>query len=125
MFGKNAVKYALSIAAAVAVAASADTTSASQTGLEKITGLTVHHQGPNHVIVRMTNVIPQAQRPACHHSWFDRHYVFDVATNKGRAMLSLLTSAYLAGKSAVVFGGLTCTTVGGDVIETATSVDLR
>jgi hypothetical protein len=92
--------------------------------IRKITRLTVHHAAPNHVIVRMTSVIAQAQRPSCHHSWFDRHYVFDISTNEGRAMLSLLTSAYLAGKTAIVWGGSTCSNVGGDIIETATSVDL-
>jgi hypothetical protein len=124
MVAKNVVKYALSIVAALTVGAFADSTSASMSPMEKITELAIHMNGANHAIVRMTNVIPQAQRPACHQTWWDRQYIFDVSTARGRAMLSVLTSAYLAGKPAQVNGANTCTTVGPDIIETANGVRL-
>jgi hypothetical protein len=74
--------------------------------------------GSNYANVQVTG--SAGTRPACHAAGADL-YGFDISTDKGKAMFSLLQSAMLAGK-AVGFGGTsTCTAVCTDpwcVMET-------
>ncbi|HKY37315.1 MAG TPA: hypothetical protein VJN18_15335 [Polyangiaceae bacterium] len=125
MFGKSFIKYVTSMAAALLVGAFASGSSASVSAYEKIASLTVFRHGTNHVVVGMTTNIPAAQRPTCHEDWdWERQYVFDVSTSKGKALLSLLMSAYLAGKSVTVAGTGSCVTVGTYVLETVGEASL-
>ncbi|HKY37317.1 MAG TPA: hypothetical protein VJN18_15345 [Polyangiaceae bacterium] len=119
---KTAAIKRASLLAALATTAISGAPAASSSGNEKLTELTIHYAGTNVALVRTTNVVAQVNRPGCHQTWFDRHYMFDVSTSKGKAMFSQLTAAYLAGYSVVLQGGANCTTAGGDVVETLTGV---
>jgi hypothetical protein len=63
-------------------------------------------------------------RPSCHNGG-TTEYAFDVSTNKGRALLSIAQAALLAGKYVSIIGGSTCTTIGGQSIETLQTLTLN
>ncbi len=68
-------------------------------------------------------------RPACHNAAYTTHYAFDISTAKGKALLSTLEAAMLAGKTVTVnyVSTGTCTTLAGtgssgDQLETLDSL---
>jgi hypothetical protein len=52
------------------------------------------------------------------------YFAFDVSTSKGKALLSVLLSAYLAGKGVGVQGAGSCTNAGAVTLETVSKVTL-
>ena len=102
---RNQLLSAVLIVCAVATSHTANAT-VSSTGL--IQDITLE-EGTNFARVALTTAV--TGRPACHNATFTTHYGFDVSTAKGKAALSMLTAAQLAGKRVVIFGTAACINV--------------
>jgi hypothetical protein len=61
-------------------------------------------------------------RPACHNAVFVTHFAFDISTAKGKALLSVATAAFLAGKSVFITGSNTCINPGSGNMESISSL---
>jgi hypothetical protein len=62
-------------------------------------------------------------KPTCHTAAADS-YGFDISTNKGKAMFSLLQGAMLAGKTVGFGGASTCTIVGSEPYSVMETLDI-
>jgi hypothetical protein len=100
----------------------ADARAAGGTG--QITALTICN-GVSYAMVGFTGLV-DTSRPTCHStlSTYASSFAFDISTDKGKAMLSLLEGAQLAGKTVGYGdGSATCVTVQPGVsIETLSIV---
>ena len=93
-----------------------------------ILGLTV--EGTNYATVQVEgNGFVSGSSPSCVTAAFANqgYFVMDVSTSKGKALLSVLLSAYLAGKSVGVTGTGTCSSnvpASGTTLEAVSKVTL-
>lgn len=79
-----------------------------------ITGVAI--LGTQYAMVTVTN--PVGTAPACHNG-ANGQYAFDISTAKGKAYLSAIEGAQIAGRTVGVGGGNSCLTVqSGTVVQT-------
>jgi hypothetical protein len=85
-----------------------------------ITSLIVH--GTQYASVTITN--PAGTAPACHNGAAGQ-FSLDIATTKGKGMLSALEGAQISGRTVGVGSGTTCLPVGGANVQTADIIEVK
>lgn len=103
------------IACATALLTQVSAAHATGVGDALITDITV--EGTQYARVCVNRAVG-GTRPACHNPTYSTHYAFDISTAKGKALLSILQAAQLAGKKINITGWNVCTNLGNEQIET-------
>jgi hypothetical protein len=114
------LKKSLFILCAVLSASSAAT---AKTTMLRVTVADISIEGESFARVGLNAAVIK-DRPACHDEDFSSHYAWDISSNKGRAMLSIIQAAQLSGKKLLLIGSDTCTATGENTIETLTAVSI-
>ncbi len=106
-------KIILSLVASISLFAAPQPAEASAVSNVLISDITIG-DGTSVARVWFNGATKSGTTPTCHMSPYTTHYAFDISTHKGKAVLALLQSAFLAGRKVSVNGaGNSCTTVTG------------
>lgn len=108
---KKSLVYASIAAATAALSLLAPAASARTITGAKISDLRVAYWGDDKVGVTVTGGTSSGSIGCTPTSGFNTTFLFNTGQQSGRNMLSVLTAAYLAGKTVDMVGGSACTTV--------------
>jgi len=82
---------------------------------------TIDIEGTRFAFLRLST--SPSSRPACHPNLQQSAFAIDLDTSKGRAILSVATSAMLAGKTVEIIGNNACIDTGSTGLGNIESID--